>query len=189
MTDSCDKQTTTPITSKKQKLHPKPEIEDEFVPSATKQKLSSQNTGSKIKNPSSVSKQEIHFQDEVKELENKENTTDNAELDSPSKRSLKPVSDYVKTPFSKVKENEEDINSVKNSVKKMTSAKKLELISQPSFEETNVLPSSKKNATPNKSTTKSAIKSALKSIQETVEEEGSIKKTEEQAVEATPECN
>ncbi len=188
MFDSSEKLSTTPISSKKQNLNPKPEIEDEFAPSASKQKTTSQTTGSKIK-LASVSKQEVHFDNESKEIENKENNPDNADLESPSRRSLKPVSDYVKTPFSKIKENEDDLNSVNKSVSKITSAKKLDLISQPSFEDTNVLPSSKKNLTPNKSATKSANKSALKRINEDVEEEGSKKKLDLENTETAADCN
>ncbi len=114
MTESIDKMITFEESSKRSRLSPKPEIEEELLPPSKKMKTTSQTSKPRI----SEKKQEVTVSEEAVEIIE----TDCGEInvnETPSKKSFKPVSDHVKTPFSKIKENDEDAGTpVKGSLKK-----------------------------------------------------------------------
>ena len=164
MTESAQKVDVPTFSSKKEKLHPKPELdEDEKIPSV---KIKSSNRSSKVK--ISFSKPDIIPNPE--EDDNKENLELDADK-SPSVRSLKPVSDHVKTPYSKIKENEEEetLTPIKTSAEKP-------IILQPQW----VLKSAsgKKPSSNSQSAYRSFRKTPLASVKE-VEDEQSKKKLNE----------
>lgn len=97
MTESSER-----ISSKKEKIHQKPEIEEDQLPSSKKLKTDAITSKIKI----SEKKIEVTLIEQAVEIIEREIATQNNE--TPSKSSLKPVSDYVKTPFSKIKENEDE---------------------------------------------------------------------------------
>jgi hypothetical protein len=184
MTESITKaDMISTLSTKKSKLQPQPEIgpEDGLETSVCKRKTekSSKNT-----NISTSKKLEVTFAEDVAEIENKENEGANYEETnlfhiSPSKHSLKSVKEHIKTPFSKIKEGEEEGSPLNKSLAKaaMLSGKKFELSSQPDFNnvEISVQSVKKENASP---MIKSTLKSSLKRINE-VESDPSGKKSAE----------
>jgi hypothetical protein len=167
MTDSTSKlEINIPVSSKKSKLFPRPELEpdDGIVISHTKRKTDQSSHNTKV---STTKKLEVTFSEDVAEIENKENDIVNLNESSPShispsKHSLKSVKEHIKTPFSKVKEGEEEGTPLNKSlVKNVVSGKKFDPCSQPDFSaEIDAIKSVKKeNTSP---LFKSAIKSAIK---------------------------
>jgi hypothetical protein len=132
MTESMEKVMTSQLSSKKENLSPKPEIEETELPPSSKIKTS--NPSSKVK--LSVKKQEVVIREDAVEVIE---TLSGEALsnETPSKKSFKPVSDYVKTPFSKIKENDEDAGTP---IKQPLSCDKKDNIQQPDFEEEKTLP-------------------------------------------------
>jgi hypothetical protein len=145
MTESVTKNQTMelPVSSKKAKLFPKPEVDpsEGDIPSTHKRMTGTKASTSKTKGSTSKKAQhDVTFADEVTEIENKENETANyCESSpthiSPSKQSLKSVKEHIKTPFSKVKEGDEEGTPLNKSLCKsnLLSGKKIDLMSQPDF--------------------------------------------------------
>jgi hypothetical protein len=99
MTESMEKVIIEKMSSKKDKLHPKPELDEAELPPSKKMKTSKVRISEKT--------HEVTIPENSVEVIETEINDTNAN-DTPSKRSFKPVSDYVKTPFSKIKEGDED---------------------------------------------------------------------------------
>ncbi len=150
MIESTEIMITNVLSSKKEKLRPRPEIDDEELPPSKKIKVSS--TSKKVM--VNEKKHEVILKEDSVEIID----TDVAEFngdDTPSKRSFKPVSDHVKTPFSKIKENEEDAGTpINGSILKVSGVE----VDQPNFSDI-------KSASA-ESKLKSTIKSSLAKIQE-----------------------
>lgn len=166
MTESAER-----ISSKKVKLHPKPEIEENQLHISKKRKTDV--TASKIK--ISEKKLELTLNEQVVEIIDTEIAIQNDY--TPSKRSLKPVSDYVKTPFSLLKENEEESTDIP--VNESEVIIPCEKIAQPDFSEQSKSASVKKGDILNSqmSAMRSFKKSPFTKINE-VEDELSKKRLE-----------
>ena len=158
MTESASKNINLGTTSKKDKLHSKPEIEEDSMPSPTK--IRTESTLSKQKLSSVKNNEET--EEEIKAVEE----TNEDKNQTTSKRSFKPFTEHIKTPFSKLKEKQESVTPSKFSVQAVVSAKKIDFLTN--NDEENVLPSSKHAKTPFNTANKEENKSPIKKSEEIV---------------------
>ncbi len=182
MTESIETKQMISLSSKKVR-NPKPLIDDDELPPSKKIKTS--RTASKIK--ASIKKPDVTQTDQAPFITEPipisqaivEPIAIGENNDTPSKKSLKPVSDYVKTPFSKIKENEEDVTTpVNGSIKKAID----ERIEQPVFDEVKSASTKKEVIHCSQSGLKSLKKTPLTKINE-VEDEITKKKIDEATAE------
>jgi hypothetical protein len=194
MSQHSSKKYDDDYASKKKKLHPRPEDDEstlQLIHKSQKKLVSGTKSISKSK-LSTQKKCEVTFSEGVEEIKdsqqdkenNKSLTSTPYKAKSPSKTSLKSVKEHIKTPFSKIKDNSQemsntpvDARSKTNSVSKPTN--------QPNFNTEIIKDSESKNSntvTPNKTikkvefSTNSKLRSRTKSPLVKIKEE----KTEHQ---------
>jgi hypothetical protein len=171
-------------TSKKSKIHPHPE--EEFNKSANSKRPK---TGTKSVSKSKISttkKSEVTFSEKVEEIKDFDQDKENEgssltpfKAKSPSHASLKSVKEHQKTPYSKLKENNEEVsgNSLEGSQSPSTKANQPNFNMDVSFSNSSAKKSAGRgrDVTPTKSARKyqegkSRSKSPLTKIREVKEE-------------------
>lgn len=174
--------------SKKKKLRPRPD-DDEPKSASNSKKLKTSTTSLSKSKFSTQKKGEVTFSEDVEEinkddLEGKENK-DSMQLTplkatSPSKQSLKSVKEHVKTPFSKIKDNQDSGSAVSSQSKTSQN--------QPNFDGEIINKSAKKssrNVTPTKSQMRSNSKLRSKSPLNKIREEKTECETKKDVKEKT----
>jgi hypothetical protein len=177
MSQLSQKKLEDDYASKKKRLHPRPE-DDEPLQKSHKKLISATKSISKSK-LSTQKKCEVTFSEGVEEITDAKDSQQNDKennrsvnstpfkTNSPSKTSLKSVKEHIKTPFSKIKDNSQELLNTPNESRSIANSA-TKITNQPNFNKEIMKESESKNSnsvTPQKSSKKVdlAMNSKLKS--------------------------